>query len=216
MHPVGTHLLRLSTALAIAAVAAAPAVAEPAKLKLGGVEGESTNDKHKGEIEIESFSWGTERATGDSSDPEEGGEIAAKPKVSDRPVIKVSDKSTATLAPSAPEEGGEIALPREPLSAIPKQKVKSPRDVATGRASGKRQHQPVAMVRGSVTVVMPEGLCSAGTRYPFVTLLSADHRYEMQDVTVASCTPAVTAKGKKDKAKLDYMIVTMETILVTG
>ena len=39
---------------------------------------------------------------------------------------------------------------------------------------------------------------------------------DMQGVTIASCTPVATAKGKKDKAKLDYMVVKMETVLVSG
>jgi hypothetical protein len=38
----------------------------------------------------------------------------------------------------------------------------------------------------------------------------------MQDVTVAACTPTTTAKGKKDKAKLDYMVVTMENVMISG
>jgi len=72
------------------------------------------------------------------------------------------------------------------------------------------------MSRGSVEVTMPEGVCVAGAHYPAVTIRSGDKAYAMRDVTVASCTPYATAKGKKDKAKLDYMVVTMETILVTG
>ena len=34
-------------------------------LKLEGIDGESTDDKHKGELDIESFSWGvTQLGTG--------------------------------------------------------------------------------------------------------------------------------------------------------
>jgi hypothetical protein len=72
------------------------------------------------------------------------------------------------------------------------------------------------MERGSLSVTMPEGICIAGAHYPAATLQSGDQVYELQDVTVASCSPVATAKGKKDKAKLDYMIVKMETVLVTG
>ena len=72
------------------------------------------------------------------------------------------------------------------------------------------------MTRGSVDVTVPQGVCVAGAHYPAVTLRSGDKAYEMRDVTIASCTPVATAKGKKDKAKLDYMIVKMETVLVSG
>jgi hypothetical protein len=94
--------------------------------------------------------------------------------------------------------------------------VVSPRDVATGQSEGKRQHEPLAMARGSVTVVMPEGLCALGSKYPAVTLRSSDRIYSMQDVTVTGCTPTTTARGKKDKAKLEYMVVKMESVMITG
>lgn len=178
-------------------------------------------------IEVESFSWGAsavaeEPTTINTSDPQEGGEIAepekleipnlkrsAKPKVSEIPVVKRSDQSSPVLF-SAPAPG------KPAQSAIPRATVNSPRDVSSGQASGKRQHMPIRMTHGSVDVTMPEGVCVAGSHYPAVTLRSGDQAYEMRDVTVASCTPMATAKGKKDKAKLDYMVVTMETVLISG
>ena len=157
-----------------------------ATLQLAG--GEST-------IEVESFSWGSASAadgptTVNTSDPQEGGEIA----------------------PIGRKAGGTPPLD----SPIPRAEVNSPRDSASGLATGRRQHKPIRMSRGSVEVTMPEGVCVAGAHYPAVTIRSGDKAYAMRDVTVASCTPYATAKGKKDKAKLDYMVVTMETILVTG
>ena len=221
---------RLSVAALIAIAAAAPALAGPAYLKFGGVKGESTDDKHKGQIEILSWSWGEAGADDTlltagpmsgaaSSDPQEGGEVASepgklevpnlkartKPKISEIPVVKRSDQSSPVIFSSGPQEGGEAAG-----------KLPSARDAASGLATGKRVHKPIAMTQGSVTVTMPEGVCVAGSHYPAVTLTDGDQAYEMQGVTIASCTPVATAKAKKDKAKLDYMVVKMETVLVSG
>ncbi len=58
------RLSRVSTAIAVLfALAAAPAVAGPAFLKFGGVDGD-TKDRHKNEIEILSWSWGATQAKG--------------------------------------------------------------------------------------------------------------------------------------------------------
>ena len=195
-------------------------------------------------IEVESFSWGAgDGTTVATSDPQEGGEVTrGKRGLSDIPVVKVKDKSSSTLARADPEDGGEVTGPvytsdpqeggevagklpgtnkaadvtlkRGTMASGPPRS--SARDAASGLATGKRQHKPLAMERGSLFVTMPEGVCVAGARYPVVTLQAGSDSYELSDVTVASCSPVSTARGKKDKAKLDYMVVKMETVLVTG
>jgi hypothetical protein len=205
MTPASSRLSRLVIATAAAVIAAVPALAEPALLKLGDVKGEATDDKHKGEIEIESFSWG---AAADqppdvaTSDPQEGGQVAVAGR-------KAGGTQTETLE-RATSRGERVK------SVIPQQSITTPRDSASGLATGKRQHMPIRVRQGSVELTMPEGVCVAGAHYPAVTLRSGDQAYEMRDVTVASCTPVATAKGKKDKAKLDYMVVKMETVFITG
>ena len=49
--------ISIATALCLT-LAAAPAIGAPMYLKIKGVDGESTDDKHKNEIEILSWSWG--------------------------------------------------------------------------------------------------------------------------------------------------------------
>lgn len=64
-------------------------------LKLDGIEGESTDSKHKGEIEVRSWSWAeTNAATGASG----GGRGAGKVSMSDLVITKDVDKSTPKLA----------------------------------------------------------------------------------------------------------------------
>ncbi|AIC16927.1 Hcp family type VI secretion system effector [Nitrososphaera viennensis] len=63
-------------------------------LKIDGIEGESTNDKHKGEINVESFSWG---ASNTGSPSTGGGGGAGKVSFQDISFTKNIDKSSPKL-----------------------------------------------------------------------------------------------------------------------
>jgi type VI secretion system secreted protein Hcp len=65
-------------------------------LKLDGAEGESTDDKHKSEIEISSFSWGASMAHTVGSAG--GGAGAGKVLFHDLTLTKKTDKSSSVLA----------------------------------------------------------------------------------------------------------------------
>jgi type VI secretion system secreted protein Hcp len=63
-------------------------------LKIDGIDGESTDDKHKGELEIQSWSWG---ATNQGTFGAGGGGGAGKADFSDITISKYADKSTPKL-----------------------------------------------------------------------------------------------------------------------
>jgi type VI secretion system secreted protein Hcp len=63
-------------------------------LKIDGVDGESTDDKHKGEIELESFSFGGTNAGSFNSG---GGGGTGKVALSDFHFVKKVDKASAKL-----------------------------------------------------------------------------------------------------------------------
>jgi type VI secretion system secreted protein Hcp len=63
-------------------------------LKLDGVTGESHDDKHTGEIDIESWSWGL---VNEGTAGKGGGLGAGKVHVSDLHITKFADKSSPTL-----------------------------------------------------------------------------------------------------------------------
>ena len=63
-------------------------------LKIDGVPGESTDDKHKGEIDVESWSWGE---TNSGSSGHGGGGGAGKVTPQDLTVTKRVDKSSPVL-----------------------------------------------------------------------------------------------------------------------
>lgn len=62
-------------------------------LLLPGIEGESTAQGHKGEIEIQSFSWGLNQTSGGGG----GGGGAGKVNVQDISMLKTVDKSSPLL-----------------------------------------------------------------------------------------------------------------------
>ena len=63
-------------------------------LKIDGVAGESTDSKHKSEIDVLSFSWG---ATQSASGAFGGGSGAGKVNILDLGITKRMDKSTPVL-----------------------------------------------------------------------------------------------------------------------
>ncbi|NTV94554.1 MAG: type VI secretion system tube protein Hcp [Thiobacillus sp.] len=64
-------------------------------LKIDGIDGESTDDKHKGEIELLSWSWGESNSATIGS--RTGGAGAGRVDMSDFSVMKVVDKSSVNL-----------------------------------------------------------------------------------------------------------------------
>lgn len=63
----------------------------------------------------------------------------------------------------------------------------------SGDASAERTHKPLRVRmeydRGSVTLNGRFPACRVGAAYPTATIGQGDERYEMQDVTVAACSP---------------------------
>ena len=92
---MSTFLKCAVLAAGLALPGAAPAAAVDYFLKIDGIEGESTDDKHKGEIEIESWSWGA------SSTTSSGGARAGKACVSPMSFTKVVDKASPLLMANA-------------------------------------------------------------------------------------------------------------------
>jgi type VI secretion system secreted protein Hcp len=69
-------------------------MAYDAFLKIEGITGESQKDKHKGEIDISSFSWGASNPHNTATGTGSG---AGKVALSDFSIVKSTDKSSPTL-----------------------------------------------------------------------------------------------------------------------
>jgi len=65
-------------------------------LKIEGIPGESTDSKHKDQIEVLSYSWGASQA-GAAQISRTGGHSGARADVQDFQIVKVLDKSSPNL-----------------------------------------------------------------------------------------------------------------------
>ena len=86
-----SHFLKIVVLAAGLSLPCAASAAVDYFLKIDGIDGESTDDKHKGEIAIESWSWGA------SSTTTAGGARAGKACVSPMSFTKVVDKASPLL-----------------------------------------------------------------------------------------------------------------------
>jgi len=104
----------------------------------------------------------------------------------------------------------------EPVaSLIPSAEVVSPRDVASGQATGKRQHKPITITKEwdantpllragapppqgtlRVKVKMPWLACRVGARLPELELADSATAYKFKDVLVTGCASPTSAGGR--------------------
>ncbi len=182
-------IMKTSMCVLIAAGFAAPAWSAPAYfLKLAGVEGEATNsaDKHKDQIEILSWSWGTTRAG------RKGGNVEYEWKVEEGESASPRPGGVRVAAGDVNGDG------RASIGGSETQTIGANRS-ASGQATGKRHHLPLRARtyaappdRGSVRIKVkyPWVGCKVGARYPDITLGDDANSHRLQDVTVASCGTA--------------------------
>ena len=109
-HPLSPRIL-LTSALALAAFGAAPALSKSTKPmdSMGDIKGESTQKDHKDWIQSGSTRCDTHHAqptSGIASDPEEGGQVtASKTKVAEINVTKKVDTASTKMMMSSPSGG---------------------------------------------------------------------------------------------------------------
>lgn len=202
---------RAVVAIALATPVSAPALAAADYyLKLEGVKGEATDrSAHEGEIEVQSFSWGASQPShaGGGS----GGMGAGKVSMQDLSVMRGPRQTTSM-------DGVSVAtgdVDGDGVSDTAAHTVKSPRDSASGQASGKRTHNPVKiekpLEKGSIMLKMALPGCAVGTQYPSAEVTTPHARYMLQDMMITSC-PASGFGGEgqpMDSISLNYTKITV-------
>lgn len=210
MPPIACLTSRAALAAALAGIAATAAFAGEQRTYTGGrfqIDIAGANPGYlrsfaaataQGEwIEVESWSWGASQGAGNAISP------------------AVGVKATGDRPPACSCRGCCAEARGEKIAAIPfETEVKSPRDVATGQATGKRQHGSVVirkdsdarpaltvprpLPQGSVTLKLkaPWAACRAGSTIPLLKLAAADGLYSLENVAVTDCAP--------DGASLNY------------
>ena len=193
MRPIANFTIHAILAAALAALAATSAAAGKfdAWLELGDIRGEEGDSAHKDtrdqHIELLSYSFG---ASGVSK--VEGFTIkqGVARQRSDASAGKGASNEMAmddTAGREKMQPGGGSA------SGVGVKRVFVKSWSTSGDASAERTHKPLRMRMeydgGNVTLNGRFPACRVGAAYPAATVGQGDERYEMRDVTVASCSP---------------------------
>ena len=224
----------LAAAFMLTAIAV-PAVAGSTDylLELGGVQGESQDDKHKNQIEILSYSWGATQ----SSSGYGGGHGTGKVNVHDISMSKMpssnvqqgngkADALTDGLlivrgvnAEPTAEAGKDMTLKGSKIGENSTATTGGVRvavgDVdgdgraeASGQATGKRMHKPLRLsaplATGSVTMRGKFPGCTVGAHYPTIRLGNAAKRYTLQDAVITSCATVPGGAAPMEEVSFNY------------
>jgi hypothetical protein len=213
MRPIANFTFHAILAAALAALAASSAAADPARLvsgevfvKLPGAAG--SGDGH---IEITSYSFGASRVSKVEGFTVKQGTARHRSDASaGKGANEMRMEDSAGVEKMQPGGGSASG------AGVNRVFVKSwstSGDASSTQATGKRMHKPLRMRmiynEGSVTLSGRFPGCRVGASYPAVAVGHGDELYEIQDATVADCSPGgmnlnfkkVTVRGWNPETK---------------
>ena len=192
---------------------------------------------HKGEIEVLSWSFGATNSSHSHSGGMGAGKVSMNDASAAAPgeaEITLKGQGASVGKPN-PGRGGNVEYEwkvEEGESASPapggvsvaagdvdgdgRADRVAPRDAPSGLATGKRQHKPmkttmpIGRSAGSLTVLVPAGMCVVGARYPTAQLGDGQLAYKMKDVMVSSCAPAPSSGGSRPMESLSLNYTKIE------
>ena len=212
MGSIGSRDFRVAGIALACVVVPASAIAASADyfLKLEGVDGESKDDKHKGEIEIQSFSWGaTQREGSGQADALTDGLLILR---NTAPPASGAAGGGGGGGMDAAKAGG-TGMGKGKASMSDLSVMRGPRQTTSldgvqgatgaekfGAISGAHRDDSVAgradaalaapLARGSVRIKVkfPWLDCRVGAAFPNAVLHNDAGRYELKDVIITSCS----------------------------
>lgn len=187
---LGRCVLAAAAAVVVLAVAQVRVqAAVDAFLRIEGLDGGSKDPAHTGWIEI------TRVVAGDLNGDATADREASQPPMSELTVRKAGSTDQAATIGSATSGAGAgktTASTGEEKAATNKSMtnsamIQSPRDVATGQASGKRMHKPLVIVK-EVDKASPKlyQACASGKHFPSAVVDVGGHQFRLFDVVIAS------------------------------
>lgn len=161
-----------------------------AYLKIEGLDGGSKDPGHAGWIAISRV------VAGDLNADAAADRESSSPSVSELTVRKAG--------------GGEAAKNSKPGVGANKA-VQSPRDIATGQASGKRMHKPFVIMK-EMDKASPKlfEACSTGQHFPSVTVDMGGKQYTLYDVVIASAQKSGSNARPMETITLNYTKIEMK------
>lgn len=189
MRPIANFTFHAILAAALAALAASSAAASQfdAFLELGSIRGETEahKDQRSQHIELLSYSFGESRGSGVVT-------VADAIRV----LNESRSSSDASAGKGASNERGKMQPGGGSASGAGVKRVFVKSWSTSGdatQATGQRTHKPLRMRMvydaGSVTLSGRFPACRVGAAYDNAAIGQGAERYEMQDVTVAACSP---------------------------
>lgn len=188
---LGRCVLAAAAAVVVLAVAQVRVqAAVDAFLRIEGLDGGSKDPAHTGWIEI------TRVVAGDLNGDATADREASQPPMSELTVRKAGSTDQAATIGSATSGAGAgkttASSTGEEKAATNKSMtnsamIQSPRDVATGQASGKRMHKPLVIVK-EVDKASPKlyQACASGKHFPSAVVDVGGHQFRLFDVVIAS------------------------------
>ena len=197
MRPIANFTFHAILAAALAALAATSAAAgkSDAWVDFGDLQGESDaqRDPPSQHIELLSYSFGGSRVV----------TVADAIKA----IEESHHSSDASAGNGARSERAKMQPGGGSASSAGVKRVFVKSWSTSGDASAERTHKPLRMRMeydgGSATLSGRFPACRVGAAYPTATVGQGDERYEMQDVTIAACSP-------------DSMSLTFKKVTVRG
>jgi hypothetical protein len=207
MRPISSIAFRTLAAGALFALAAPGGSAADIYLKLGDIKGEVSDKLQDGQIEVQSFHWGTTQAAGASnlnsskSNRHIGGKGGDGVAVSD-PGAPGDPKAIAVNDPGADGPKNPKGIPVSDPSSPADKRVAATADLdGDGMPDAARQADKATpllaaaklarpLEQGSITVKVPAGQCAVGALYPTAELTTLTYKYEFRDVIITSCAKA--------------------------
>jgi len=200
MNRFSRHRLEIVIGVVTAAAAAfaipAAAASSDYFLRLEGTKGE---DK----VAIIAHGWGETQAAEDAPDALTDGLL----------IVRSGPAATGRGIDIARIDGQGPASKKMSVLEVDHE-VQSPRDAASGQATGKRMHKPLMiydepLAAGSLTLRASVPGCTPGDRYAGAQFAAGGKLYELRDVVISGCAPngvllnyrKVTVKGWNPETK---------------
>lgn len=195
------RIYRICAGAALAVALCTPAAAADFYLKLGDIKGETTRGGTSGQVEVESFNWGTTQPAAEGYLNSSKSNVNREIAVSD-PGVPKDPKGIAVNDPGAEGSKSPKRVAAADLDGDGRPDAVRQVDKATPLLATAKLAKPLE--QGSVVLTTAAGLCSVGVGYPMAELITPAYKYTFRDVIITSCAKAGGGSGSLEEISFNY------------